>query len=303
MGMLDGRVVIVTGGGRGIGRSHCLELASHGAVVVVNDLGVAVGGEEQDASPADELVDEIEAMGGHAIADRTSVTDFDGVHEMINRTVEMHGRLDGVVNNAGILRDRTVVAMSEAEFDAVIAVHVKGTFNVIHHAAAYWRDRAKAGEPVQARIVNTTSGSGLWGNVGQVNYGGAKAAIALMTITTSLELERYGITVNCISPVARTRMTETVLTMPDLAEGEFDPYDPANASPVVAWLLSENSGWLTGSILRIDGASVQRVKPWQLDEDALYRSPSGGRIEAKNLDVGMRVAFGTLPGGLAAIRG
>ena len=203
-----GRVVIVTGGGRGLGRQHCLELAHHGATVVVNDLGVGLHGEGDEASPAEEVVAEITTGGGTASADGASVTDFGAVAELVERTVADHGRLDGIVNNAGIVRDRMITGMSEDDFDLVVAVHLKGTWNLTHHACSYWRERAKAGEPISGRIVNTTSGAGLFGNIGQSNYGPAKAAIASLTMITAMEMDRYDVTANAISPLARTRMTE-----------------------------------------------------------------------------------------------
>jgi NAD(P)-dependent dehydrogenase (short-subunit alcohol dehydrogenase family) len=298
MGMLDGRVVIVTGGGRGLGRSHCLEMASHGATVVVNDLGGGLHGEVGDrSSPADEVVATIEATGGTAVGDGTSVVDHAGVAALVERTVERFGRLDAVVNNAGIIRDRMLTGMSEEDFDQVVAVHLKGTFNLTKHACDHWRSVAKAGGEARGRIVNTTSGTGLFGNVGQANYGAAKAAIANLTVITAMEMDRYGVTANAISPIARTRMTEGLPSMQDDANGSWDRFDPANASPVVAWLASAGSGWLTGAVLRVDGNTVQKVRGWEVDPRARYRSASGERLEATELDRGMRLALGTLPSG------
>jgi NAD(P)-dependent dehydrogenase (short-subunit alcohol dehydrogenase family) len=301
MGMLDGQVVIVTGGGRGIGRNHCLELASHGATVVVNDLGVGVHGEKGDESPADEVVREIEKAGGTAIADGTSVTDWDAVGALVQRTAEQFGRLDAVVNNAGILRDRMLTSMSEEDFDRVIAVHLKGTFALTKHACDHWRAVAKAGGTSRGRIVNTTSGTGLFGNIGQTNYGAAKAAIANFTIITAMEMDRYSVTCNAVSPIALTRMTQGIAP-PSQPEGEsgWDPMDAANSSPVVAWLASPGSGWLTGAILRVDGNTVMRVRPWEVDLDVQYTSQSGERLDATELDSGMRRAFRTLPGGFTS---
>jgi len=292
MSMLDGRVVIVTGGGRGLGRAHCLELASHGATVVVNDLP----GDESD--PAKEVVAEIEASGGTAVADATSVSDFDGVADMVQRTVSQFGRLDGVVNNAGILRDKMLTSMTEADFDAVIAVHLKGSFNLSHHASVHWRALGKAGQPVSGRIVNTTSGAGLWGNVGQVNYATAKAGLVAMTTVTAMEMARYGVTANVVSPIARTRMTADLsLGWDEQAEG-FDRLDPANTSPAVAWLVSAESGWLTGAVLRVDGDTIMRVKGYEMDDVVRYRTAAGTRLDATKLDGGMRKAYGLLPGGI-----
>ena len=296
-GMLDGRVVIVTGGGRGLGRAHGLELARHGATVIVNDLGVGLHGEDDARAPAAEVVSEIEAAGGTAQADGTSVTDFAGVAALIERTVDQYGRLDAVVNNAGIVRDRIMTAMTEEEFDLVVAVHLKGTFNLCRHACAFWKARAKAGEAVSGRIVNTTSGAGLFGNVGQANYGPAKAAIASLTMITAMEMERYGVTANAVSPLARTRMTEGLASMQG-GSGGWDRYDPANASPVVAWLCSASSAWLSGAVLRIDGDTVQQLSPWDVDSTRTYRGAPGQPPDATQLGRGLRVAFGALPSGL-----
>jgi NAD(P)-dependent dehydrogenase (short-subunit alcohol dehydrogenase family) len=293
MSMLDGRVVIVTGGGRGLGRAHCLELAAHGATVVVNDLP---GGEGSD--PAKEVVAEIEAAGGAAVADPTSVSDFDGVAAMVERTVSEFGRLDGVVNNAGILRDKMLTSMAEADFDAVIAVHLKGSFNLTHHASLHWRALGKAGQPVSGRIVNTTSGAGLWGNLGQLNYATAKAGLVAMTTVTAMEMGRYGVTANVVSPIARTRMTADLsLGWEEEAEG-FDRLDPANTSPAVAWLVSEQSGWLTGALLRVDGDTIMRVNGFQMDDVVRYRTAPGAKLDATKLDIGMRRAYGLAPGGI-----
>jgi NAD(P)-dependent dehydrogenase (short-subunit alcohol dehydrogenase family) len=290
-GLLDGRVAIVTGGGRGIGREHCLELGRQGATVVVNDL---------DPGVAAETAAEIKAAGGNAVADGTSVTDFDAVGRLVAGIVEEHGHLDVVVNNAGIIRDSMLINMTEEDWDLVVAVHLKGTFALVKHACVHWRELSRVAGPVSARVINTTSGSGLFGNVGQTNYGAAKAAIALFTVTTAMEVHRYGVTVNAISPIARTRMTEALPMMQSPVEEGLDRFDPANASPVVAWLASEASGWLTGVVLRVEGANVWRMQPWQIDEDISYRSASGERLDAAELDRGMRIAFGTFPGGLAA---
>jgi NAD(P)-dependent dehydrogenase (short-subunit alcohol dehydrogenase family) len=295
---LAGRVVVVTGGGRGLGREHCLELARQGAGVVVNDLDVDVHGKTSNESPADLVVKEIEEAGGTAIADGTSVTDWDGIRSLVAGTVEHFGRLDAVVNNAGFVRDRMVTSMSKDEFDTVVEVHLKGTFTVLKHACDHWRSEAKAGRPVTGRVVNTTSGAGLFGNVGQANYGAAKAGIANLTIITAMEMGRYGVTANAISPIALTRMTETMATMQgyELVDG-YDPLDPSNPSPVVAWLCSEASGWLSGAVLRVEGNQVQRVQPWHVDTSTRYTAKSGGKLEAEELDLGMRQAFRVAPSG------
>src|SRR3954468_23116230 len=213
--LCEGRVALVTGAGRGIGREHALSLAKHGAKVVVNDLGGDVGGAGEDLSPAQSVVDEIVAAGGEAVVNGGDVADFDDAGAMVRQAVDEFGRLDVLIKNAGILRDRMLVNMDAAEWDAVIAVHLRGTFAPMRHAAAYWRERAKAGEEVDARIINTSSPSGLYGNVGQTNYGAAKAGIAAMTIIAAEEVHRYGVTVNAIAPAALTRMTEDLMKLDD----------------------------------------------------------------------------------------
>ena len=216
---LNGKVAIVTGAGRGIGRSHALALADAGAKVVVNDLGAGVAGEGSDLGPAEQVVEEIRAAGGDAATNGENVADFAGAERLVQQAIEEFGQLDILVNNAGILRDRMLVNMTEDEWDAVIAVHLKGHFAPTRHAAAYWRERSKAGEEVRGRVVNTSSPSGVFGNVGQANYGAAKAGIAGFTIIVAQELQRYGVTVNCLAPNARTRMTEETFQMGAPAEG------------------------------------------------------------------------------------
>lgn len=299
VGLLDGRVVIVTGGGRGLGRSHCLELARQGATVVVNDLGVSVKGEieEHALTPAESVVREIEQLGGTAASDTTSVTDWDGMAALVQRTVDDFGDLHAVVSNAGFLRDRMITSMDEDDFDAVIEVHLKGTFALTRHACGYWRERSKAGESVSGRIVNTTSGAGLFGNVGQANYGSAKSAIATLTQITAMEMRKYGVTANAISPIAATRMLASIGRE---ASGEvgWDPLDPANASPLVAWLASGESAWLTGSVLRIDGNTVSRCTGWQVGDG--YRATSGEQLTVDELELGLSQLFGVAPRGLAS---
>ena len=296
--LLDGRVAIVTGGGRGIGRCHAMELAAHGATVVVNDLGVGVHGEDSSESPADDVVAEITAAGGTAVSDGTSVTDWGGVADLVARTVNDFGRLDVVVNNAGIVRDRMITSLSEDDWDAVIAVHVKGTFTVTKHACDHWRTVAKAGGEVSGRIINTTSGTGLFGNIGQSPYGAAKAAIANFTIITAMEMQRYDVTANAISPLAATRMAATSTAMASYETGSgWERLDPGNSSPVVAWLASAESGWLTGQVLRIDGNSVQRVKTWELTGDQ-YVARGGERLDAAEIGGAMRLLYGVVPAGI-----
>jgi NAD(P)-dependent dehydrogenase (short-subunit alcohol dehydrogenase family) len=290
---LAGKVVIVTGGGRGLGRSYCLELAALGASVVVNDLGVALDGKATDEAPAEELVREIEENGGTAMADRGSVADHQQAEATVESAIARFGRLDAVVNNAGITRDRMLVSMTEAEFDDVVAVHIKGTFNTMSHAARYWRAQAKAGERVSGRIINTTSGSGLRGNIGQLNYGAAKAAIATMTRIAAAELAQYGVTVNAIAPVARTRMTISV-GMADQGQDGFDELAPENVAPVIAYLVSERSAWLTGQVLRPEGNRISLATPWQLDEQG-FESRDGSRLTLDDLDAGLRRLCGISP--------
>ena len=263
MPSLDGKVAVVTGAGRGIGREHALALATAGAKVVVNDLGGSTAGEGQDQTPAQQVADEIKAAGGEATANYDNVADFQGAESMIKQAVGDFGRLDILVNNAGILRDRMLVSMSEAEWDAVIEVHLKGHFAPTHHAAAYWRAQSKEGNQVNGRVVNTSSPSGVFGNVGQTNYGAAKAGIAAFTIIAAQELGRYGVTVNCLAPNARTRMTEDIFGMDKPADG-FDPLDPSNISPVVVALCTNEAQAITGQCFFIYGSTINVLKPWDL---------------------------------------
>jgi NAD(P)-dependent dehydrogenase (short-subunit alcohol dehydrogenase family) len=263
-GLCEGRVVIVTGAGNGIGRAEAIECARLGARVVVNDLGVAVDGSGRSAGPAEQVAGEIRSLGGEAVANTDDVADFDGARHLVESAVAQFGRLDALVNNAGILRDRMLVNMGAEEWDSVVRVHLRGTFAPTRWAAAHWRERARAGEETRARIVNTSSGSGLYGNPGQANYGAAKAGIAAFTVIASMELARYGVTVNAIAPGARTRMTEGL--MPDdagpAAAGGFDPAAPDNVSPLVAWLVSEESGGVTGRVFNILGGTLSVAEGW-----------------------------------------
>jgi NAD(P)-dependent dehydrogenase (short-subunit alcohol dehydrogenase family) len=300
MGLLDGKLAIVTGGGRGLGRAHCLALAAEGATVVVNDIGAGLHGEAGEDSPADQVVEEIRAAGGTAKTDGTSVSDWAGTEALVQRVVSEFGRLDVVVNNAGIVRDRMIFSMTEAEFDAVVAVHLKGTFALTRHACAHWREAGKRGERVAGRIINTTSGTGLFGNVGQANYGAAKAGIVGLTTITALEMARYGVTANAISPLAATRMTQGVASVEAAAADGFDPRDPANTSGVVAYLASDAAGWLTGQVLRVDGDTVQRLTGWAIEGE--YASSAGGALQPAELVSAMPLLYGAAPAGRATRR-
>jgi NAD(P)-dependent dehydrogenase (short-subunit alcohol dehydrogenase family) len=296
--LLDGKVAIVTGGGRGLGRAHCLALAEAGATVIVNDLGGGLHGEQTGESPADEVVAEIEKLGGTARANHGSVSDWAATEAMVESTVAEFGRLDIVVNNAGIVRDRMLFSMTEAEFDAVIDVHLKGTFALTRHACAYWRAASKRGERVAGRVINTTSGTGLFGNAGQANYGAAKAGIASLTVITALEMRKYGVTANAISPIATTRMTaDLAIGTSDSATPMFDPRDPANASGVVVYLASDAAAWLTGQVLRIDGNRVNRVRGWTIDGS--HTSRTGLAVTAEELAEALPELYGAAPTGRA----
>jgi NAD(P)-dependent dehydrogenase (short-subunit alcohol dehydrogenase family) len=262
-GICDGRVVIVTGAGRGLGREHALEFARQGARVVVNDYGTEVDGGGRSSEVADAVVEEIKASGGEAVANADDVAAWDGAQRLIGTALDTWGRLDTLVNNAGFLRDRMLANMSEAEWDAVVRVHMKGHFAPLRHAAAYWRDQSKAGTPVEARVVNTSSGAGLLGSVGQGNYGAAKAGIAAMTLMAAAEMGRYGVVVNAIAPSARTRMTEGLFDSMTRAEAEFDAMDPANVSPLVVWLGSDEARIVTGRVFEVEGGQISVASGWR----------------------------------------
>ena len=264
--MLEGKVAIVTGAGRGIGREHALALADAGAKVVVNDLGGSLSGQGSDERPAEEVANEIRARGGEAAADYENVADFAAAERMVQHAIEAFGRLDILINNAGILRDRMLVNMTEEEWDAVINVHLKGHFAPTRHAAAYWREQSKAGETVRARVINTSSPSGVFGNVGQANYGSAKGAIASFTLIAAQELARYGVTVNCLAPNARTRMTEETFGELAAPEEGFDPLDPANIAPIVVALCADDAQEITGQCFFLFGGAVNMLRPWDAGE-------------------------------------
>lgn len=268
MASLAGKTAIVTGGGRGLGREHALLLAAQGASVVVNDNGAGPDGAADAATPADEVVAEIVAAGGHAVAHIGSVSDWDASQAMVQLAIDTYGRLDILVNNAGILRDRTIVNMSEDEWDSVMDVHLKGHFCPLRHAATHWRERTKAGEKVQASVINTSSPSGLRGNPGQVNYATAKGGIAIMTLVAARELERYGVRVNAIAPVARTRLTMAAPGFADVVteeDGGFDQWAPENISPLVAYLASPQCE-LSGQVFSVIGGHIGLQRSWFEEE-------------------------------------
>lgn len=279
MGICEGRVVIVTGAGRGLGRAYALELAAQGAAVVVNDLGVSNHGEDTGDSPADAVVDEIKAAGGRAIANHCDVSDWDATGAMVAQAVETFGGLHAVVNNAGFVRDRMFVSATPDEWDAIMHVHLRGHFCTSRHATDYWRALAKTGKPVDARIVNTTSGAGLHGSIGQTAYSTAKGGIATMTLVQASELARYGITANALAPNARTRMTEGAFgEAMSKMDGNFDVFAPENTAPLVAWLCSAASAEVTGQVFELlggklslclgwsDGPAEDKGRMWQADE-------------------------------------
>jgi NAD(P)-dependent dehydrogenase (short-subunit alcohol dehydrogenase family) len=265
MGALDGRVAIITGAGRGLGREHALLFASEGARVVVNDLGGDMHGEGGDPSPAMEVVDEIKAAGGQAVVNGDNVADWNGAQRLVQQAVDTYGDLHVLVNNAGILRDRVIINMTEAEWDAVVTVHLKGHFAPTHHAAVYWRERSKAGETVRASIIHTTSTSGLFANPGQANYDSAKSGIATLSQVCAKELVRYGVRSNAIAPGARTRLTEATPGLGDAVkppEEGFDVWHPGNVSPFVAYLATEGCP-ITGECFMVQGGKVQRAQSWK----------------------------------------
>jgi NAD(P)-dependent dehydrogenase (short-subunit alcohol dehydrogenase family) len=283
-GICQDRVVVITGAGRGIGREHALEFARQGADVVVNDLGAEVDGSGASAAPAREVAEEVRRLGRRALVNGDDVATEEGARRLIDSAVAEYGRIDVLVNNAGILRDRMLVNMTYAEWDDVIRVHLRGTFGPSHFAARHWRERSKAGEPVDARIVNTTSPSGIYGNPGQSNYGAAKAGIAAFTVITAMELGRYGVTVNAVSPGAATRMTLPLRARrqaasvsgsgspppsppppspPDPAPGAFDPSAPENIAPLVVWLGSTRSAGITGRVFNVRGGRISVAEGWR----------------------------------------
>jgi NAD(P)-dependent dehydrogenase (short-subunit alcohol dehydrogenase family) len=301
MGLLDGKIAIVSGAGHGIGRGHALELARHGAKVVVNDLGSTVTGEGA-SKDADLTVELIESRGGLAVANYEDVADHEGAGRLVAQAVDTWGRLDILVNNAGIVRDGAIWNMSPDDFDAVLRVHVKGSWSPSHWAARHWRQRAKAGETLTGRIINTTSGAGLVGNFGQTGYATAKAAVAGLTQTLSLELYKMGVTVNAVGPAGATRITATMPGAPpviepdQVPEDEFDPMDPAVSSPLVAWLASDQAQHVTGQVVRAVGENIVWMRGWT---DGPTVGNGGKRWDATTLGTLLNTdVFGTRAPGL-----
>jgi NAD(P)-dependent dehydrogenase (short-subunit alcohol dehydrogenase family) len=305
MGLVDGKVAIVTGAGRGVGRGEALELAAQGAKVVVNDYGGSSKGEGGDKGPADEVVDIIKARGGEAIAHYGDVGDWQESEDLVKQAIDAFGPLDIVVNNAGILRDASIVKMTEQDFDAVIRVHLKGTFNMTHHACAYWQEESKAGRARRAAVVNTVSSAGLQGNKGQANYGAAKAGIAALTVITALEGKRSGVRANAIAPGGATRMVnEAMPSIPIMeadqvgADDDFQRLNPGNSAPMVVWLASDEALHVSGQVFRAVGDEITHYEPWHLG-----KSVKAGREPQKwdPAKIGDAVAsgiYGYQPGGL-----
>lgn len=309
MGLLDGKVAIVTGAGHGVGRGEAIELADQGARVVVNDLGGSVAGEGADKRVADEVVEVIRARGGEAVANYDDVSDHAGAGDIVATALEAFGRLDVLVNNAGILRDKMIFTMSEEDFDSVIRVHLKGTWNTMHHASKHWRAESKGGRQPSAAVVNTVSSGGLQGQASQSNYGAAKAGIAALTVIGSLELTRYGVRVNAICPGGFTRMVGQAYKDVEVQEPEqfteFSPMNPGNSAPAVAWLASDDSKPLTGQVLRMVGNTLCHYRPWQMGE--LFEATDGDGNPARwdAADIGptlWKYVFGTVNPGIEAQR-
>jgi NAD(P)-dependent dehydrogenase (short-subunit alcohol dehydrogenase family) len=309
MGMLDGKVAIVTGAGNGVGRGEALMLADHGAKVVVNDLGGSVTGEGSDERVADEVVKVIESRGGEAVANYDSVADFDGAASIVKSAIDSFGKLDVLVNNAGVLRDKMMFSMAPEDFDAVIKVHLYGTFNTTHHASKYWRNESKEGRQPSAAIVNTVSSAGLQGQASQINYGAAKAGIAAMTIIAGLELTRYGVRANCIGPGGFTRMVGQARSDIEIKQPEeyteFTPMNPGNSAPAVVFLASDDSKPLTGQVLRMVGNSLCVYQPWEMGEEFFATDKEGNPAQWDPADIGRilgRYHFKTMNPGIDAQR-
>jgi NAD(P)-dependent dehydrogenase (short-subunit alcohol dehydrogenase family) len=288
-GLCTGRVAVVTGAGRGLGRAHALALAAEGAAVVVNDLGVGLDGTGGATGPAQQVVDEILASGGQAVTHGGDIATAEGASSLVRTAVETYGRLDALVNNAGFLRDRMLVNLDEDDWDAVMRVHLKGHFLPLKHAAAHWRAEAKAGRTPTGRVINTISGAGLSGSVGQGNYSAAKAGIVGLTLVAAAELGRYGVQVNAIAPAARTRMTEATFadTMAAPGDGGFDAMAPENVSPLVVWLASAASAGVTGRVFEAEGGRITVMEGWRpgptADKGARWTAAEAGETALKLL--------------------
>ncbi len=309
MGMLDGKVAIVTGAGNGVGRGEAVMLADHGAKVVVNDLGGSVTGEGADTKVADQVVEVIKGRGGEAVANYDSVSDFDGAANIVKTAIDAFGRLDVLVNNAGVLRDRMMFSMSPEDFDTVVKVHMYGAFHTMHHASAYWRNESKEGRQPSASIINTVSSAGLQGQASQINYGAAKAGVAAMTIIASLELSRYGVRANCIGPGGFTRMVGQAMKDIEIKNpedyAEFDRMNPGNSAPAVVWLASDDSKPVSGQVLRMVGNSLCVYQPWQMGEEFFATDKEGNATQWDPAQVGHilnRYAFRTTNPGIDAQR-
>jgi NAD(P)-dependent dehydrogenase (short-subunit alcohol dehydrogenase family) len=293
--LLEGKVAVVTGAGHGVGRGEALELAKQGAKVVVNDIGGSVSGEGADKGVAEEVAEVIRSRGGEAVANYDDVGDWAGAKSLIDQAVESFGKLDVLVNNAGILRDKMLFSMTEDDFDSVVRVHLKGTFACTHHAAVYWREQSKAGNQPRAAIVNTVSSAGLQGNVGQANYGSAKAAIAALTVISSLELGRLGVRANAVAPGGVTRMSGGVIKDMEVKEpdaygdDEYERLNPANSAPMVAWLASDEALHVTGQVFRAVGHTITRYIPWTLGAEI---ETKGGPARWDPADIGAAVNAG-----------
>ncbi len=309
MGMLDGKVAIVTGAGNGVGRGEAIMLADHGAKVVVNDLGGSVTGDGSDQRPADEVVAVIAQRGGDAVANYDSVADFDGAQRIVDTALERFGRLDVLVNNAGVLRDRMMFSMSPEDFDTVVKVHMYGAFNTMRHASQHWREESKAGRQPRASIINTVSSAGLQGQASQINYGAAKAGIAAMTVIASLELARYGVRANCIGPGGFTRMVAQAMrdieVKPPESYEAFDPMNPGNSAPAVVYLASDDSLHVTGQVLRLVSNNLARYEPWTMGEQFLATDKEGNATQWDPSEIGRilnRYVFGSQNPGIDAQR-
>jgi NAD(P)-dependent dehydrogenase (short-subunit alcohol dehydrogenase family) len=309
MGLLDGKVAIVTGAGNGVGRGEAVLLADHGAKVVVNDLGGSVSGEGADKRAADDVVDVIKGRGGEAVASYDDVSDFNGAKDIVGTAIDAFGRLDVLVNNAGVLRDRMMFSMTPDDFDIVMKVHVYGSWNTMHHASVYWRNESKEGRQPRASIINTVSSAGLQGQASQINYGAAKAGIAAMTIIASLELTRYGVRANCIGPGGFTRMVAQAMKDVDVKNpedyAEYEPMNPGNSAPAVVWLASDDSIPVTGQVLRMVGNSLCVYKPWEMGEEFFATDDGGNPRQWDPADIGRilgRYHFHTMNPGIDAQR-